>query len=96
MIMQTVNIQFRVDAKLKSDAEKILEGMGFDISTLLKATLKRVVKVKDFPFAIGTNADIDVNGLTKKQQKQLDAALKESKLKGPFRNADDFINSLNA
>ena len=97
MIMHsTSNIQVRVDTKLKKQAEKLLESMGLDISTLIRMTLKRTVLMKNLPFPMGHNEEIDENGFTKAQLKELEKALKDKKTYGPFTNAEDLIKSLNS
>ena len=98
--MQTSNIQVRVDTKLKKQAEKILDNMGMDMATLLRMTLKRLVLAKNLPFPLGTSEELDENGFTKKQQKELDKAIKEldnpkKKHYGPFKNMDEAIKFLN-
>jgi len=47
-------LQTRIDAKLKSEAKKILEGMGLDLSTGIKLFLTQVVRTKSIPFELHT------------------------------------------
>jgi DNA-damage-inducible protein J len=101
MIMTaTSNIQVRVDTKLKKEAEKLLDNMGLDLTTLIRMTLKRMVIMKNLPFAMGHSEPVDENGFTKKQRRELDKAIKE--MNDPkakryiFDNVEDFIKDLNA
>lgn len=98
--MSTANIQVRVDAKLKKEAEKLLDSMGLDMPTLVRMTLKRMILMKNLPFAMGHDKEVDENGFTKKQSRELDKAIKESKnpknLSRPFDTAEEAINYLNS
>jgi len=100
MIMDTANIQFRMPAKEKKQLEKVLDDMGLDIATAMRMYARKILQVKTIPFRLGTE-ERDENGFTKKQRKELDAAIKEmndpkAKRFGPFTNAEDAIKFLNS
>lgn len=42
----------RVDSKLKEDSVKVLESMGFDMSTAINVFLRQVALRKEIPFDI--------------------------------------------
>ena len=48
--MDTTVIQIRTDEKLKADAQKVAEELGFSLSSLIKAFLKNVTKTKSVTF----------------------------------------------
>jgi DNA-damage-inducible protein J len=47
-------LQTRIDAKLKKEAKKTLEGMGLDLSTGVKLFLTQVVRTQSIPFELYT------------------------------------------
>lgn len=45
-------LQTRIDANLKKEAKKTLEGMGLDLSTGVKLFLTQVVRTQSIPFEL--------------------------------------------
>jgi DNA-damage-inducible protein J len=50
--MSTVNLTVRIDAGIKSEAEKLFEDLGMSISTAFNIFLRQAVRVQAIPFAI--------------------------------------------
>jgi addiction module RelB/DinJ family antitoxin len=48
--MDTAVIQIRTDEKLKLEAQKVAEELGFSLSSLIKAFLKNVTRTKSVTF----------------------------------------------
>ena len=57
------NVMVRMDAKLKSDAKKVLEKQGLDMSTAIKMFFSQIVIEKGIPFLPTHNPKL----LTKKR-----------------------------
>ena len=49
--INTVTISIRTDPKTKKEAEKIANNLGFKLSTLLNAYLKKLVRTKEIRFS---------------------------------------------
>lgn len=48
--MASVVVQFRVEEDLKNEAVQVYENIGIDLSSALRAFLKRSIEEKGFPF----------------------------------------------
>ena len=48
--MASVVVQFRVEEDLKNEAVQVYENIGIDLSSALRAFLKRSIKEKGLPF----------------------------------------------
>ena len=94
--MATSNIQVRIEKELKENVEKILDDMGLDTRTIIRMLFKKIEDVKTIPFQPGK--EVDENGLTPKQAKELLKAYEESfdpkNLEGPFYTAEEFLEGL--
>lgn len=64
-------IQVRTDAKLKKNAQKILDQLGLDLSSAINVYLRQIVITGSIPFEIRT-----INGFTPAQERRM---LRESK-----------------
>ena len=67
-------IQIRIDKQTKNSAKKVLDELGLDMSTAIKAYLKQISAHKRIPFPLITE-----NGLTPEEEKNLAKAAKEAK-----------------
>ena len=54
--MATTNINVRVDASLKKDAEKLFNELGLNMSSAITIFLKSVVSYDGIPFELKRNA----------------------------------------
>ena len=50
--MSTANLTVRIDAGIKSEAEKLFEDLGMSILTAFNIFLRQAVRVQAIPFAI--------------------------------------------
>ena len=87
-------IQVRIDEKTKRSAKRVLDALGIDMSTAIKAYLKQIAIRKGMPFRLVTQ-----NGLTPAEERAINKASAEAKkginVKGPFTSADDLMKALN-
>lgn len=67
-------IQVRIDAKTKQAAKKVLDALGIDMSTAIKAYFKQISLRRGLPFRLVTE-----NGLTPAEERALVKAAKEAK-----------------
>lgn len=67
-------IQVRIDAKTKQAAKKVLDALGIDMSTAIKAYFKQISIRRGLPFRLVTE-----NGLTPAEERALVKAAKEAK-----------------
>jgi addiction module RelB/DinJ family antitoxin len=49
----SVNVQIKLNAGLKKNAENILEELGMDLNTFISMSLSKLVEEKKIPFKIG-------------------------------------------
>lgn len=54
-------IQFRINGKLKEDAEKVYAELGIDLPTAIRIFLTRSVKEQGLPFSMKLFAEEDAN-----------------------------------
>ena len=50
--MTATNLTIRVDANIKSDAEKLFEDLGMSISTAFNIFLRQAIRMQAIPFTI--------------------------------------------
>lgn len=67
-------IQVRIDEKTKRSAKRVLDKLGIDMSTAIKAYLKQISIRKGMPFRLVTQ-----NGLTPAEERAILKASKEAK-----------------
>jgi DNA-damage-inducible protein J len=88
--VNTQTIQIRIDIDTKNKAQKVLNGMGFDMSSAVKVFLKQVINTGSIPFEIRTK-----NGFTRFAEEQMlretKEAIKKGKSYGSARKAFDDI-----
>lgn len=78
-------IQIRIDEKTKRSAKRILDQLGIDMSTAIKAYLKQISIRKGMPFRMVTQ-----NGLTPAQER---AVLKASREAAQGKNVSRWFDS---
>lgn len=57
IVMETVVIQTRIDAKLKKNAESMLSSIGMDMTSAIRLFLTQVVNQKCIPFDLVPNQE---------------------------------------
>ncbi|MDR3258240.1 MAG: type II toxin-antitoxin system RelB/DinJ family antitoxin [Fusobacteriaceae bacterium] len=58
---EKTNVTFRIDKKLKSEAEELFENLGFNMSTAFITFIKKSVREQRIPF------DVSLGKITKKE-----------------------------
>lgn len=59
VIKNNEQLQIRIDSKTKSEAKKILDSLGMDMSSAVKIFFRQVINTKNFPCELR-----DENGFT--------------------------------
>lgn len=85
----TINI--RTDAGLKSKAQKVAGDLGFNLSSLLNAYLRHLVKTKVVHFSLEERPNAYLRRILKRAEKDI----KEGKVSPAFDNVDEAIKWLN-
>jgi len=85
-------ITIRTDAKLKKDAKTVAQELGFSLSSVLNAYLKKLVKTKTVNFSLEEKPSPYLIKLIKEAEKDL----KEGKTISFFsaNEAEEYIDSL--
>ena len=91
--MNDVNLNVRINSKLKSDSDKLFKSLGLNMSTAINIFLTKCVKTSSIPFTIEDE----------KPNKELIRALKEAdyiekhpdKFKG-YSNVDELFEVLDS
>lgn len=87
-------IQVRIDAKTKQAAKKVLDALGIDMSTAIKAYFKQISIRKGIPFHLYTE-----NGLTLKEERAIFKAAEEArqgKNVTKYMSSDEFLKYLDS
>ena len=85
-------INFNTDAKLKSEAKKVLDSMGLNFSVALNAYLRKLIVDKRIEF---TAPEIP-NARLRKAIKDAHEEYKQGKTVGPFSSIAEMRKSLEA
>jgi DNA-damage-inducible protein J len=84
----TEQLQIRIDSKTKTEAKKILEDLGLDMSSAVKIFLKQVINTKNFPCELR-----DANGFTLHNAQVLrESILEAEKSNKSFGSGKTLIN----
>jgi len=85
--MQTAQLQVRMDAKTKKEAQKVLSELGLDASTAIKVLFKQIARTKSFPIDLR-----DANGFTPQKASEMrQAAASAKNSKQIFNSAKDVL-----
>ena len=87
---ELTQIQVRIDTKTKTQARKILNDLGLDLSTAVKMFFKQIVRAKTLPLEVR-----DENGFRPHKAVELEEASRDAK-KNPkkFSSVDDFLDDV--
>jgi DNA-damage-inducible protein J len=81
-------IQIRIDSETKSEAKKILDSLGMDMSSAIKIFFRQIINTKNFPCEIR-----DENGFTLRNAEILrEAIISAENSNKSFSNGSDLIN----
>lgn len=80
-------IQIRIDSKTKSEAKKVLDGLGMDMSSAIKIFFHQIINTKNFPCELR-----DENGFTLQNAEILrEAVVSAENSNKSFINGSDLI-----
>lgn len=82
---KTVNVNFRMDSKLKNDMEKICDDIGINLTTAFTIFAKKLCKEKGIPFSLGENR---FNEETLRAIEEVEYMEKHPKKFKSFKNAE--------
>lgn len=88
--MKNVNVTFRVDEKLKKQADALFSELGMSMSAAFNIFLRQSVREQQIPFNISKNVP---NAVT---LAAMEAAEKDEDIYGPFQDVDSLMKALNA
>ena len=88
--MQQVIINFKTDAKLKSEAKEVLGEMGLNFSIAFNAYLKRLILEKRIEFSIPEIPNARLRKAIRKARQEY----KQGKTAGPFSSIEEMRKSL--
>lgn len=93
-------IQIRISDEDKAQAEEVLEAIGLDLPTAIRAFLKQVSYNRGIPFSMKAHPRPDENGLYAWEVEEILQAEKEAEkgvnTYGPFSSAEEMIKHLNS
>lgn len=85
------NINFRIDAELKDQAEKLFEEMGLNMSTALNVFLKTTVRSGKLPFEVMGNEFMIKDSI---QKKLIEAQIQAQDKNIKYLNHDEMFEEL--
>lgn len=88
--MPTININIRMDSKLKKDFEEFCQDVGMSMSTAFTLFAKRTVRDNQIPFEISREIP------NKETRAALEDVENGRNLIGPFTSVDELMDDLNA
>ena len=83
--MKSVNVTFRVDEELKTQADQLFTDLGMSLSTAFNIFLRQSVREQQIPFVISRNVP---NAVT---QAAMEAAENNEDMYGPFDSVSELM-----
>ena len=90
MKKDTANLHIRLPAKLKREAEKVIDALGLDTSSAIRLFFTQIMLQGTIPFALPR-----VRPMSAKTRKIVEEALKEEMI-GPFESTEEALQALYA
>jgi addiction module RelB/DinJ family antitoxin len=89
--MNTSAIKFRTQKRIKEQANKIVQNLGFSLEEILNAYLKQIIRTKAVYFSLQKEEPSEylIRAIEKADQENKNGEYHS------FDNVDDFIKSLN-
>ena len=87
--MKTAMLNIKIDPRVKKDAVKVAEDLGFSLSAIINASLKGLVREKSISFSLLMPTDI-----LKKAIRDTRTMRARGKNFGPFSSASNMMKSL--
>lgn len=90
MYMQTAVVNVKINPRVKKEAQKVAEELGFSLSSLINGYLKHLVRVKSVNFSLEENpSDYMIKSLEESKKD-----VREGKVSPEFDEIEDAINWL--
>jgi len=87
--MKTAVLNIKIDPKVKNDAQKVADELGFTLSAIINASLKNLARSKTVSFSV-----LEPSARLKKSILSARTERAKGKSVGPFFNASDMMKSL--
>jgi len=87
--MKTSVLNIKIDPKVKNDAQKVADQLGFSLSSIINASLKNLVRSKSLSFSLLEPTPLLKNAI---DSARTDRA--KGKSVGPFYSSKDLMKSL--
>ncbi len=87
--MKTAVLNIKIDPKVKKEAQKVADELGFSISAIVNASLKNLARSKTVSFSI-----LEPSPRLKRSIASARRDRAQGKSIGPFRDAESMIQSL--
>lgn len=90
--MNTAVVNVKVDPKVKSEAKKVAQDLGFSLSSLINAYLKQLIKTKTITYSAVSE---EPTGYLLEELKKSIEDIKANRVSPAFTNSQDAIKWLN-
>ncbi|HEV7702144.1 MAG TPA: type II toxin-antitoxin system RelB/DinJ family antitoxin [Candidatus Paceibacterota bacterium] len=87
--MKTSALSIKIDPKVKHEAQKVADQLGFSLSAIINASLKNLVRSKTVSYSL-----LEPAPLLKKAITSARAERARGKSAGPFYSSKDMMKSL--
>ncbi|OHA79159.1 MAG: hypothetical protein A2747_01510 [Candidatus Yonathbacteria bacterium RIFCSPHIGHO2_01_FULL_44_41] len=88
--MKTAVLNIKIDPKVKNEAQKVADELGFTLSAIINASLKNLARSKTVSFSV-----LEPSARLKRAIRSADADYAKGKNSvGPFYDAESMIRSL--
>lgn len=88
--MKTAVLNIKIDPKVKEEAQKVADELGFTLSAIINASLKNLARSKTVSFSV-----LEPSARLKRSIRSADADYAKGKNSvGPFYDAESMIKSL--
>jgi len=89
--MKTSALSIKIDPKVKYEAQKVANQLGFSLSAVVNASLKKLAREKTISYSL-----LEPSPMLKRAIESARRDRKKGKLVGPFSNPADFLKSLHS
>ena len=87
--MKTSALSIKIDPKVKEEAQKVADQLGFSLSAIVNASLKNLARSKTVSYSL-----LEPTPFLKKAIRQARRDRVHGKSSGQFHNVDHFMKSL--
>ncbi len=88
--MKTAVLNIKIDPRVKKDAQKVADELGFTLSAIINASLKNLAREKTITFSV-----LEPSARLKRAIRSAQSDYKKGKnIVGPFHDAESMIASL--